>query len=160
MRWTSRGGDEGMRRPSWGRQGVRDGQRPRRRSLAAFLELRDLVGVAQGEPDVVEALEKPPPSVVVDVEGNPEVAQPRLARLQVDRHRDSRLGVDGGPDTGEVVLADHSGQQALLARVAAEDVGELGAQDDAEAVVAQRPDGVLAAGAGADRKSTRLHSSP
>ena len=45
-----------------------DGERPRPPRLSAGLELRDLVLVAQGEPDVVEPFEKPPPSVIVDVE--------------------------------------------------------------------------------------------
>ena len=50
----------------------------------------------------------------------------------------------------DVGLGDDAGDEALLARVPAEDVGESRAQDDLESEVAQRPDGVLAAGAGAE----------
>ena len=72
------------------------------------------------------------------------------ARLEIDGHPDAGLGLDGRPDALDVGLGDDAGDEALLARVAAEDVGEPGAQHDLEAEVAQRPDGVLAAGAGAE----------
>ena len=49
-----------------------------------------------------------------------------------------------------VLLGDDAGHQALLAGVAAEDVGEAGGEDHLEAVVLQRPHGVLARGAGAE----------
>ena len=51
--------------------GNRQGPRPPR--LAASLELRDLVFVAQSEPDVVEPFEKPPPSVIIDLERHLDV---------------------------------------------------------------------------------------
>ena len=64
-----------------GGPGLRNGERPRPPRLAASLELRDLVFVAQREPDVVEPFEKPPPSVIVDVERNPrDRRSPRVAR--------------------------------------------------------------------------------
>src|SRR5690606_33208943 len=43
-----------------------DGERAWPPRFAAGLELRDLVFVAQGEPDVIEPFEEPPPSVIVD----------------------------------------------------------------------------------------------
>ena len=49
-----------------------------------------------------------------------------------------------------VLLGDDAGHQALLAGVAAEDVGEAGGEDHLEAVVLEGPHGVLARGAGAE----------
>src|SRR5690606_22565587 len=45
---------------------------------------------------------------------------------------------------------DHAGEEALLAGVAAEDVREAAREDDLEAVVLERPHGVLTRGAGAE----------
>src|SRR6185312_5248355 len=71
-------------------------------------------------------------------------------RHQVDRGLDARLRFDPRPQLFRIRLADLAGQESLLARVAAEDVAEAWAQHGRETVVTQRPDSVLAAGAGAE----------
>src|SRR5690606_31986068 len=118
--------------------------------LATGLELRDLVLMAQGEPDVIEPFEEPPPSVIVDLERGREVADRGGSRHEVDRHLDAGVRVDLGPDALEHVLRDDARDEALLARVAPEDVGEARREHDLEAVVAQRPHGVLATRTGAE----------
>ena len=60
------------------------------------------------------------------------------------------LLLDEVPQLLDDLLVDDGDQQAGLARVAAEDVAEPGADDDPEAVVLQGPDGVLARRAGAE----------
>jgi hypothetical protein len=54
------------------------------------------------------------------------------------------------PDQLDVVLGDLRGQQALLARVAPEDVREARREDHPEAVILQCPYRMLAGGAGAE----------
>ena len=54
------------------------------RQLPRGLELGDLRFVAQGEADVVEAFEEPPPSVIIDLERNREVTDSRRL-VQPDR---------------------------------------------------------------------------
>ena len=54
------------------------------------------------------------------------------------------------PDQLDIVLCNLRGDQALLTRVAAENISETGRDNDLEAVVAQRPHGVLTRGTGAE----------
>ena len=73
-------------RPSWGDDpGLRDRERPRPPCLAASLELRDPIRIAQREPDVIEPLEKPPPSVIIDVERHREASPSRSRVAPRDR---------------------------------------------------------------------------
>ena len=64
----------------------------------------------------------------------------------------SAVGVGLGqlPQRVHGLLRQNDREQAVLERVAAEDVGEAGGDDGLEAVVLQRPHGVLARGAGAE----------
>ena len=63
---------------------------------------------------------------VVDVELDLEVSQARRAGPEVHRHLRAGSGVQGGPESLEVGIRDHAGDQSLLAGVAAEDVRETG----------------------------------
>src|SRR5690348_4760546 len=136
------------------------GDRRRRRlpGRAARLEGVDLTGMAQRESDVVETFEQPPADVVVDLEGRGEVLGPHGLGLEVDRDLGAGLVLEQLPEQLDVVLLALRGHQAALARVAAEDVGEPGGDDGPEAVVHQRPDGVLARGPGAEVRARDQHA--
>src|SRR3984893_1429773 len=82
----------------------------------------------------------------------PAVVDDRL-RAQVDRHLDTRV-LEQERVRG---LVDHHRQQAILHRVAAEDVGDGEAHHRAEAVVGERPGRVLARGAAAEVLSGHQH---
>src|SRR5690606_27212961 len=60
----------------------------------------------------------------------------------------------------DVGLGHLSGQQPSLAAVAAEDVAEPGGDDDLEAVLLERPDGVLPARPGAEVRAGHQHRAP
>ena len=113
----------------------------------------DLILVAQRQGDVVQALHERPPHVVVDLEGARERAC--AERLIFQRHGDPRAGfcLEELPQKLAVFLGDDAGHQALLPGVSAENIGELGGEDNAEAVVFERPHRVLARGAGAEVRS-------
>ena len=88
------------------------------------LELGDRLLVPQGEPDVVEPFEKPPPSVVVDVERHGERTDAHRTLNQIDGDGYSRVGLDLFPEPLDVLVGDLRGEESLLAGVAAEDVAE------------------------------------
>src|SRR5690554_5307356 len=123
------------------------GQRRGAPRLAAGLELGDVPLVLEGQADVVEALHEPPARVVVDLERRDDVAARHGARDEVDGHLGAGLGLEDLPDELDVLGAHDRGEQALLARVAAEDVREARREHGPEAVVLERPHGVLARGA-------------
>src|SRR3954454_14413179 len=100
--------------------------------------------VAQGQGDVIQPFEQTPASVVVDLERDLDLTDRRSLGNQIDRRRYSRLRLDGVPQALGVLLGDDAREQALLARVSPEDVREPGAQNDAEAEVTERPDGMFA----------------
>ena len=87
----------------------RKGPRPPR--LSAGLELRDLVLMPEREPDIVEAFEEPPPSVIVDLERSRIVAKSHGARHEIDRDLDARVRADRGPEILEDLLGDDAGDQ-------------------------------------------------
>jgi P-type Cu+ transporter len=119
---------------------------------AGALEDGDVVDVAQGQADVVEAFHQPPAGVVVDVEGRLDAGRVRQhqAAVQVDDDLGGRVGLDGVLQGGHRALGQRDRQQAGLGRVRAEDVAEPRRDHDAETVVGQRPDRVLAGRAGAE----------
>src|SRR4051794_28269053 len=110
----------------------------------------DVVEVPLGEADVVQALEQPPAGVVLDLEGEGDRAVADLLGLEVDRHLERRVLLDGLPERLDVLLRQDDCEQPRLGRVVAEDVAEPRADDDPEAAVHQRPDRVLAGRAGAE----------
>ena len=117
----------------------------------------DLVGVPQGQRDVVPAFQQPPAGVGVDLEP--------ITRAPAEIVCCSRSTVTSVP--GSFSSSFHSsstsswatcgGQQPALAGVAAEDVGEPRRDHDPEAVVHQRPDRVLARGSGAEVRAGDEH---
>src|SRR5699024_4697443 len=116
----------------------------------ACLEGGDVGLMTQGQADVVQALHQAPARVVVEVEAEGRLAGVDLALDQVDGDLGAGVLLQDLPDLLDVVLGQLGGHQALLAGVAAEDVGEAGGQHGLEAVVAQRPHRVLTRGAGAE----------
>jgi hypothetical protein len=78
------------------------------------------------------------------IERDGATAEAHLERLEVDLARARRH------QRVDLVVRDHHRQQADLRAVAEEDVGEARRHDGGEAVVLQRPRGVLARGAAAE----------
>src|SRR5438105_8846595 len=120
--------------------------RRRKPGRAGRLVGGDLVLVAEGEADVVEALEQAPSGEVVEGEAGFDVG--RFGRegpaLDVDHHEQVGV-VDEGVEQGPPHLGfDLYGQEPGLGAVGAEDVGEAGGHHRLEAVVLEGPHGVLA----------------
>lgn len=111
---------------------------------------RDVGFVLKGEADVVESVQQTPAGVLVELEVRVDPGGQDLALLQVDRDLGGRVGLGQLPEGVHRLLRQDDGEQAVLQRVAAEDVGEPGGDDRLEAVVLERPDGVLTGGAGAE----------
>src|SRR5690606_22333542 len=96
----------------------------------------------------------------IDLEGNCELADGHGTRYKVDRRGDSGLGFDLRPELLDLILGDRAGEESLLAGVATEDVAESRRDDGPEAVVAQRPHGVLATRPGAEVGTGEEHGRP
>src|SRR4051812_5180597 len=113
-------------------------------AVALGLVAVDRVGLLEGERDLVEPLEQAPARLGVELEADRPAVEADLERVEVD------LGLAGLHERAHVVLGHHHGQQADLRAVVEEDVGEAGCHDGPEAVVLQRPRGVLARRAAAE----------
>ena len=111
---------------------------------------RDLIDVLERDADVVEPLEEA--ATVKWIHGEVAVE----AGIVVDRaccQIDMQLiEVSGGVRRGgtakevvDILLLESDREHAVLEAVGVEDVGEGGGDDDAEAVVGQRPGGMLTA---------------
>ena len=85
----------------------------------------------------------------VELERHGAAVEADLERLEVD------LGLARLHQRLDVLLRQHDRQQADLRAVGEEDVGEARGDDRLEAVVLQRPRGVLAAGAAAEVRAGR-----
>ena len=102
----------------------------------------------QGGTDVVQALGQPMRGVLVDGELVAGAPRGDGARLQVNHHLVSGVGLRIGPQLLHHGLLHLGHQQPGLAGVGAEDVAEARTHHHLEAVVLQRPHGVLARGTG------------
>ncbi len=95
--------------------------------------------------DLVLALEQHLSREGVDLEGDVLVArQMHDLRLEIDGDLGFRLGSELVEELTVRVLVHDDRQQAVLERVAAEDVGEAGRDDGPDAPRRQRPGRVLA----------------
>src|SRR5262245_11823299 len=140
--------------PSPGRTAIFMGsaEQPGLLGAAPLLERTDLVRVAQGEPDLVEAVREAILAEGVDFETH---------RLAAVRSRDGLLfQVDDQPESRErgrfveqsidLVLGENHRQQAVLAGIVEKDVGVRGRDDRTEAVLGKGPGRVLARAAAAE----------
>src|SRR4051794_7980758 len=110
---------------------------------------RDRLFALERPRDVVKALEERLLRKRVEREGQPEPARMRdLERLEVDRQL--VLLLHGRDDAREVVGRERDDRESRLERVGAKDVAERRRENDSEAVVLERPRGVLARGATAE----------
>ena len=122
------------------------------RPARAGLEGVDRVGVAQGEADVVEALEQ---AVAVKSSSGNGTSMP-AAGTRSRRSTTSTVTSSVGSASTAAISAsptsavDLHGHQPGLGGVVAEDVAEAGRDDGPEAVVGERPHRVLARRAGAE----------
>jgi hypothetical protein len=135
----------------------RAGCRATASSRALGLELADLVGVAQREADVVEAVDEAVLAERLHVER--ELVPSGLTTTWRGRSMESGSRRTPRPrrTTGPLRLRQHDRQQAALEAVGEEDVREARRDDGAEAVLVERPRGVLAAGAAAEVASRDQH---
>jgi hypothetical protein len=121
---------------------------PFSRSLCRCFVGRRCALLLQQEAKLVDTVQQAVAREGIDREIN---ASPRGqlqgAPLQIDA--DFAAGIDRSARS-LVALIDDDGQQAVLQRVVAEDVGDLGADDRAEAVIQQCPGRVFARGAAAE----------
>src|SRR5690606_14923616 len=114
---------------------------------AAAFERGDRGVLLQQVAELVDAFQQAGPG---------ERVQRELETTAVGQGEAARGDVDRKLDAGRVQqlvhhrLLQHDGQQAVLQRVAAEDVGDLAADDRAQAQVEQRPRRVLARGTAAE----------
>ena len=102
----------------------------------------------ESQRDVVQPLHEGPAHIVVDLERGAHAPGLDGALPKVDRDLRAGLSLQDLPQLLGIVLADHASHEALFPRIAAEDVGEARGQHDFEAVVLQRPHGMLARGTG------------
>src|SRR6185369_1665584 len=124
-------------RTAWIRPARRSGRGRRRRQerRAAGLEHADRLSVPESEADVVQALHEPPTGEVVELERRDDASAADLTGTEVDSDLDGRVSLDGGQQRLDGLGRQDDGQQPVAERVAAEDVGELGPDDGAEAIV-------------------------
>ena len=113
---------------------------------------RDLVAALEREADVVEPVQQTVLRVVVELERLVEVdGRDGDAPVDdVDHDLDRRVVLDDAHDARHDVLRQLDRHETDLQAVVAEDVGEARRDDGPEAVVLERPDGVLARRAGAE----------
>ena len=115
------------------------------------LVLGDIVFVLERQADVVEAVEQAMAAELFDIERNRQ-AKVVGERFLFEIGRELVAGMSGSTleQVVDLGVAEHDRQHAVLEAVVIENVGEAGGDDHAEAVILQRPRGVLAAGAAAE----------
>src|SRR6478736_9695048 len=103
----------------------------------------DFIAFAQRKAYIVESFEKSPGGVIVNVERHHDRSRDDVAILKI--HSDFHAGMllDELPQQFDIILGDFCRQETRLARIAAKNVGEARRDDDPEAVVHERPHGVL-----------------
>src|SRR3954453_13121304 len=106
--------------------------------------------MTQRQTDVVQTLQQAPTRVLVDLEAGDDVLGGDAAGLEIDGDLSAGLVLQELPQQLDITLIRLRGEEPLLAGVAAEDVGEARGDDNAEAIVHQRPDGMFARRAGAE----------
>src|SRR5919199_2986190 len=128
-------------------------QMGRARSLEGFK-----VGlVRQGQTDVVEAVEEPVASEVVDLEGYLHARPGYGALPEIHGYRGLRIGTYSVEEFPHRFLRQLDGEEPNLCTVVPEDVGERGSDESAETVVLQSPRRVLPAGGTAEVLAREEH---
>src|SRR5512142_1841411 len=108
--------------------------------------------MAQGEVDVVEALDQARSGMRVEREALLEADRRRAhdPGLDIDRDLERRIALDGTHEPGDRGLRQLDRYDAVLHRVRAKDVGELRRDDRGESRLLERPRRVLARGSAAE----------
>src|SRR5215207_10612869 len=112
-------------------------------SRPGLLVCRNHALVPQCESDVVEPLHEAPTTEIVDGEGPNGVVHSHLAGAEIDGDLLVRLALGHLPQGLDGLEFELNREQTFLERIATEDVAEPRRDDDLEAPIAQRPDGVL-----------------
>ena len=100
--------------------------------------------MTQGQGNIVQTFHQRPAHVVIDLKSAGEITEARGLIFQRNRDLCAWISFEQFPELFTVVLADDPSNEALLARVSAENIGELGREDDLKAVVAKCPHRMLA----------------
>ena len=80
------------------------------------------------------------------------------ARFQIGRQLVAGMAAAPLEQIFDLLFAEHDRQHAVLEAVVVEDVGEAGRDEHAEALVFERPRGMLAAGAAAEIAPREQHA--
>ncbi len=104
----------------------------------------------QSQADGVQPVEQAVTAEFVDLEAETERTGPHLIGLQVHFDLDARLGGDQLEQGVDLLLLQPYRHHAVVDGVAVEDVGKAWGDHGLEAVIRQRPGGVLAARAAAE----------
>src|SRR6185369_14691481 len=110
-----------------------------------LFEFADLLGVAQGQADVVPAIDQTFLAERIDLEGNAiAVRADHGLRLEIDRQLIARRRLDLTEQGLDFGGRQHDRHDAVLVAVVEEDIGERFGNDRLEAEVEQRPRRVFA----------------
>jgi hypothetical protein len=103
----------------------------------------DLIAFPQRNAYIVEAFEKSPGGVIVNVERHHDRSRDDVPILKI--HSDFHAGMllNELPQQFDIILCDFCRQEARLARVAPKNVGEARRDDDSESKVHECPDGMF-----------------
>ena len=119
----------------------------------------DRIAVLQGQTDVVQTVEQAVLAERIDLEVQYlAIRAGHRLRLQVDGQLVARVGFDLLEQLVDFLVTEDDRQQAVLEAVVEEDVGKAWRDDAAEAVLVQRPWGVLTAGAATEVLPCQQHA--
>ncbi len=104
----------------------------------------------QGQTDGIQAVEQAVTAELVDLETEAELTGAHLIGFQIHFDLDARLSGDQLEQGVDLLFLQAHRHHAVVDGVAVEDIGKARGYDDLEAVVGQRPGGVLAARATAE----------
>src|SRR5580658_2026839 len=122
--------------------------------LAPRLVGGDAFLLLQQEAQFIDAVQQAVAGEGVDRETHADAGGERQGGAgQVDLHL--AAGIVDEPAAGGLI--HHDGQQSVLQRIVAEDIGDLGADDGVDAVVQQRPGGVFTRGAATEVAARDQH---
>src|SRR6185369_5988399 len=112
-----------------------------------FLKRRYVLFVLHQKPQLIHAAQQAMPGERFEFEREAAaVRQFDITLRDIDRKFDARML----QQIAMLAFAEHNREQAVLQRVAAEDVGDLARQHGAEPEISQRPRRVFARGAAAE----------
>src|SRR5262245_61485468 len=114
------------------------------------LEGLDFIEFPQRKAYIVKSLEQAPGGVIVNLERHHDRSRDDIPILKIHSDFRPRMLLNELPQEFHIILRDFGRQEARLARIAPKNIGESGRDNDPEAKVHQRPDGMFARRSGAE----------